>query len=175
MRTTWLLWVYRQILASTLLLCHGVAVILLLALLAVYPSVVLYLLDLVSPITEIVRDMLWGLFPEVEWIRKAGKWMGAGVRWGFSLTQARHEAIARLVLLDGLLLLTLLAWALSKLLGFWVTLRVAGWFDRRYVILKRAEYESLQARQVDEPPSNVVALPTTSKLPPMEKLRGDKW
>lgn len=177
-RTTWLMWVYRQILAGSLLMCHAIAAVVLLVLLATHPAIVLYLLDLVSPLTAIVRDVLWGMFPEVEWLRKAGRWMGAGVRWGFSLSQARHEAVARLLLLDGLLLLTLMAWVLNKLLGFWVTLRVAGWFNRRYVILRRSEYESLTAAaraNKRTPPDNVLRLPDASGLPPMEELRANRW
>lgn len=175
-RTTWLLWVYRQILTSTLLVCHVAAAVLLVALLTAYPAIVLYLLDLVSPITEVVRDFLWGMFPEAEWLRRAGRWMGAGVRWGFSFSQARHEAVGRLLLLDGLLLLTLMAWVLNKLFGFWVAFRVARWFRRRYVILRRSEYESLAAAARETTPSeNVVRLPDASGLPPMEKLRAHRW
>ena len=170
MKTTWRLWVYRHILAVALLLSHAIAAIVLLALLAVWPKSVHYLLDLVSPVTELVRDLLWQMFPEAEWVRKAGKWMGAVVRKGLSYTEARHEAIARLLLLDGMLLLTLMAWAINKLLGLWVTLKVAAWFDRHNVILKRAVYEALiEEVRVLREEARVVKLPPAPQLGPSKQ------
>jgi hypothetical protein len=156
----WLLRGYRATLLVTLALSYGVAVVVLLALLAAFPHVVLYMLDVLSPITNVVKDLLWSFFPEARWVRDAGQWMGSGLRWALSLRGARTEAIARIGLLDGPILLSFLAWGSGTVLRVWANIRIARWFNERFEIVPKS-------RSAAEPQSH-------KRLPPAPQLQVER-
>ena len=138
---------YRAILATTLGVCYLSAAIALVAFLALMPEFVLYLLNLLAPIAQYIKGILWGLFPyeSPRWIRTAGLWMSWATQKTLSLAKAREEAVGRMVLLDGFLLLTLVAWVFYKISGLLINFKVARWFNRRYVLLTRKRYEFIAA------------------------------
>ncbi len=171
-RIKFLLWAYRQVLAVTVLSCYGAAVLALLFLLAYAPGAVLYLLDVVSPITEAIKSALWGLFPgdAPKWIKAAGGWLGAATRWTLSFTKAREEAIGRILLLDGFVLVSLMAWVFVRISGLWVNVLVARWFNRRYCLVRRQSVESLMPQERDNPPTSAPA-EQPKKLPQAPQLQ----
>jgi hypothetical protein len=155
---TLLLFWYRLVLATTKWCCMAIAVTFLLFLVARHAEGVLYLLDLISPVTGAVKAFMWAAFPlDVmehipQWAHDVGRWLGRKARGALTKLGARDQAVARLLLLDGLLLLSLMSWALCRVVGVYVNWKVARWFRRRYVILTRLVYNMLveSAREADE-------------------------
>lgn len=141
MKVRGFLWRYRTLLATAKAVAAGLAAAGLLWLLLWWPKAVLYLLDTTSPISQAIKDFLWNLFPyeSPKWIRRVGGWLGGATRWTLAQAKAREEAVGRMVLLDGFILWSLMTWVFYKILGYWVNWRVARWFNRRYVIVRRLD------------------------------------
>lgn len=132
-----LLWLYRSALLVIAVLSYGIALSVLVVLLAINPHAVLYLLDLVSPITKFCKDALWGLFPDAQWLQGAGNWLGSLVRRGMSYTSARTQAVSRVMLLDGPILVTLMAWGSAICLRLGLTWLLRRWIAKHFELVRR--------------------------------------
>jgi hypothetical protein len=156
---------YRATLFLTVVAAYAISAAVIISLLLVNPQKVLWLLDTLSPITRVVRDVLWNFFPETQWLQKAGEWMGNGMRWGLKRTTAQQQAVARLVLLDGPVLLTFLAWGVGSVLRLAVTIFVAWRFNTRYEIVRRKAKEESVVRQDPPLAGTPPRPPTAARLP----------
>jgi hypothetical protein len=128
--------------------CYAVAAGAILILLANSAVDVIYLLDLINPLTQPVRDFLWSSVTpeshqrEVRVVRKVAGWMGALARGGLSYTSAHTQAVTRLVLLDGAVLLSLMALSVS-IIVLMITRYVTSYqWHIRYVTLPRTEHNA---------------------------------
>jgi hypothetical protein len=132
--------------SSLRVLSGSVGAAILLYLILESPKSVLYLLDLVSPISGAIKQLLLRLVPlEVpDFALQVGNWLGRQTRRALSYAGARQEVIGRLLLIDGLLVWSIMSLMLYCLAKAWAKHVFVRWLDRNYAIIDRVEYDALQ-------------------------------
>jgi len=136
MHIKWFMRGYRATLWLTVAVSLGVAIAVFLLLLGLAPHIILYWMNVLSPISRAFRDLIWFFFPEITWIRTAGEWIGLAARWALTKTSARQEVIGR-IYIDGFIFITFMTWITGLLLKLWVNYKVGRWFNTRYEIVRR--------------------------------------
>jgi hypothetical protein len=167
MKIQWLLRFYGAMLLICVAVSYAGAGGIILLLLLVEPHVVLYLLDVLAPVTNAIKGFLWAFFPEVQWLRKAGEFMGKVARGALSFSNARSQAIGRLTLLDGPVLLTTLAYSCGLFLRSWARSRVKRWFNVRFEIVPKRQ----ALAQSSEPATQSPVQQESHGLPPAPQLK----
>jgi hypothetical protein len=142
-----MLWLYDLVRFMTKVASAALVASVLFLLLAQEPRLVVFLIEMVSPISDAIKDVLFGMFPDsVQKARKMAAVVGGVARWALTFTGAREEAIARLTLLGGAVLWTVMFVTTFTTMNFWVRRKFAQWLDRRWVLLPRKVYERLLAQ-----------------------------
>ena len=140
MNIRWLMRGYRMALLFTVGVSLGISIAVFILMIAATPHTVLYVMDVLSPITRAFRDVIWFFFPEATWLRTAGAWLGFLARSALSKAGAQSEVLGRLYI-DGFIFVTFLTWIVGLFVRVWLNVKLARWFNKRYEIVRKPERE----------------------------------
>ncbi|MDO8548241.1 MAG: hypothetical protein Q7R71_01045 [bacterium] len=142
------LWTYETVKFCVYWGCWVAALLLLAALATMSPKAALGLLKTVEPLSGLVKDIFWAFVPqEGQLIRAAGKFFGWLGRRAARLTSDRTQVVIQLGILNGLLLVTIVAHIAKWLIMYHIRRTMVRKLFERYCITENTVKEDISGGQ----------------------------